>query len=211
MGLGRVMDGLYQFCVWVMRLSYLNILWIVFTLLGLVVGGFAPSTLAMFSVLRKWVMEKKEIKVFPLFWKSYREEFVRSNIIFAILALIGWVLYLDVQILKHVGGMVYTISVVIIVSLTIIFSLISLVIFPVLSHYQFKTLEYFKYTFLIVLSSPIKMVLMVLGIGLIVLGFLAMPSMAIFFSGSLFSLIIMYFTSTIFKRIDGLEVDASVQ
>lgn len=207
MGLGNMMNGLYQFCVWVMRLAYINILWIAFSLLGLFIFGLAPSTLAMYSVMRKWMMGEKEIAIFSLFWRSYREEFIRSNAILLILAVIGWILYLDLQILMNQHHIVFTILKIIVASFIIIYIFVSLVIFPVLAHYRFKTLEYFKYTFLIVLSSPIKMLLMVLGIGLVVLIFLVMPGMIIFFSGSLFSLIIMYFSSTIFKKIDAKEID----
>lgn len=210
MGLGRLMDGLYQFCVWIMRLAYINLLWIAFSLLGLILFGLAPSTLAMFSVIRKWMKGEQDIKIFPLFWKSYRGEFVRSNMIMIILAVIGWILYIDLQILNRVDGTIYTILTVIVSSLIILYIFVTLIIFPVLAHYQFQTLEYFKYTFLIVLSSPIKMILMVLGLGLIVLFFLIMPRMIIFFSGSLFSLIIMYFASTIFKKIDEQEIDSNV-
>lgn len=209
MGLGNMMNGLYQFCVWVMRLAYINILWIAFSLLGLFIFGLAPSTLAMYSVMRKWMMGEKEIAIFSLFWRSYREEFIRSNAILLILAVIGWILYLDLQILMNQHHIVFTILKIIVASFIIIYIFVSLVIFPVLAHYRFKTLEYFKYTFLIVLSSPIKMLLMVLGIGLVVLIFLVMPGMIIFFSGSLFSLIIMYFSSTIFKKIDAKEIDAT--
>lgn len=150
MGFGKIIDRLYDICVWIMRLAYINILWIVFSAIGGFLLGLAPSTLAMYSVIRKWVMGEKEIAIFPLFWKSYKEEFFRSNTILLLLVLIGWVLYIDIEILKHISGIIFSILTIIVVSFIIIYIFVSLMIFPVLSHYQFKTLAYFKYTFLIV-------------------------------------------------------------
>lgn len=210
MGLGRVMDALYQFCVWLMRLAYLNILWIAFSLLGLIIVGFAPATLAMFSVIRKWMMGEKEVAIFPLFWKSYREEFFRANIIFLILAAIGWIFYIDFQIFKQAQGTIFSILKGVAASFALVYALVTLTIFPVLAHYQFKTLEYFKYTFLIVLSSPLRMLLMILSLVLVALVFLTMPGLIVFFSGSLFGLMIMFVTSKIFNKIDETDIHPSV-
>src|SRR5690625_2733437 len=111
------MDALYHFCAWLMRLAYLNVLWLAFSLLGLLIVGFAPATLAMFSVIRKWMMGEKEVAIFPLFWKSYREEFFRANIIFLILAAIGWIFYIDFQIFKQAQGTIFSILKVVAASL----------------------------------------------------------------------------------------------
>ncbi len=48
-----MIGGLYRICEWVMRLAYVNLLWIGIFWLGLVVFGFFPSSAAMFAVVRK--------------------------------------------------------------------------------------------------------------------------------------------------------------
>src|SRR5690625_1648074 len=125
MCLGKVMYVLYQFCVWLMCLAYLNILWLAFSLLGLLIVGFAPATLAMFSVIRKWMMGEKEVAIFPLFWKSYREEFFRANIIFLILAAIGWIFYIDFQIFKQGQGTIFSILKVVAASFALVYALVT--------------------------------------------------------------------------------------
>src|SRR5699024_12166732 len=75
-----LVGGYYRLCVWVTRFAYVNVLWILFTFLGLVFLGAMPSTVAMFAVIRKWVTGDKEVPIFKTFLESYRTEFVKANI-----------------------------------------------------------------------------------------------------------------------------------
>ena len=61
-------NGFYRFCEWVMRLAYLNLLWIGFTLAGAVIFGLAPATAAMFAVTRQWTLGKTDVPVFQTFF-----------------------------------------------------------------------------------------------------------------------------------------------
>lgn len=47
------MEGSNRFFQWFANLAYLNILWLACTLLGGVVLGIAPSTAALFAVIRQ--------------------------------------------------------------------------------------------------------------------------------------------------------------
>lgn len=89
--MGRVLS----FCEWVLKFFYANLLWFVFTMLGLGVFGFMPATTALFSVTRKWIMGKTDIPIFKTFWQAYRGEFFRSNAIGLILAAAGIIIYVD--------------------------------------------------------------------------------------------------------------------
>ena len=62
-----VTNGLNRFCTWVMRLAYLNVLWILFSLAGLVVFGLMPATAAMFTVAREWAKGNTDAPVFSVF------------------------------------------------------------------------------------------------------------------------------------------------
>ena len=89
------MDMLDKF----IKLIYLNILWILFFVLGLGIFGFMPATASVTSILRKW-MNKEEIpSLIKEFWKQYKESFLTSNIIGIVFFVIGYILYLDVSIL----------------------------------------------------------------------------------------------------------------
>lgn len=79
MELNGFVGVLYRTSEWIMRLVYLNLLWIAFSLLGIVLFGFFPATAAMFSVVRKWIMGETDVRVFKEFWQTYRKEFWKSN------------------------------------------------------------------------------------------------------------------------------------
>src|SRR5699024_10685272 len=98
--------GYYKGCVWVTRLAYVNFLWVTFIILGLGIFGLMPATTAMFGVVRKWEM-KEEIKVFPTFWKLYKQEFVKANVMGVILFLIGYLLVMEFQILRTQDSIIY--------------------------------------------------------------------------------------------------------
>src|SRR3954451_14875416 len=80
---------------WIYRLIVLNFLWMGFTLLGLGVLGIFPATSALFSVLRKWLMNKKKVKIATDFYHFYRKDFLKSNALGYILSLIAVVIWFD--------------------------------------------------------------------------------------------------------------------
>src|SRR5699024_9005025 len=107
MEMNRRFRGLYKLCEWIMRLAYVNILWIVFTAAGLIIFGFFPATGSMFTVIRKWIRKEYDIPVFRLFWSTYRSEFVRLNGIGFIFFVIGIVLYIDFRYFFTQSGMFF--------------------------------------------------------------------------------------------------------
>ncbi|WP_260843514.1 YesL family protein, partial [Staphylococcus epidermidis] len=74
-------DALYAGCEAVVKIAWLNGLWLLFTLLGGVLFGWAPSTAAMCAVIRKWLMGQKDVPIFPLFLDTYKKEFLKVNAI----------------------------------------------------------------------------------------------------------------------------------
>src|SRR5690625_7900357 len=68
-------NGIYKITMNITRFAYVNILWIIFTILGLGILGFFPSTVAMFGVFRLCVVGEKDIDIFPLFLFKFRNEF----------------------------------------------------------------------------------------------------------------------------------------
>ena len=74
-----ILDAVNQFSGRFAKLVYLNILWIGFSLLGGLVLGLAPATMAMFAVSRNWISGEQEVPLLYFFWNKYREEFWPSN------------------------------------------------------------------------------------------------------------------------------------
>src|SRR5699024_1930131 len=88
---------LYDISYWLMKMIYLNILWISFSLIGLLLLGFFPATAGMFAVTRKWILGDREIPVFKTLWKNYKTSFMQTNIIGYTFVLAGLILYFDLK------------------------------------------------------------------------------------------------------------------
>jgi uncharacterized membrane protein YesL len=195
-----VTNGVYRFCEWVTRLAYLNLLWITFSLAGLLVFGIMPATTAMFTVTRKWIMEDSDIPIFKTFFEAYKKEFKQANLFGLVLFSIFALFYLDFMIfglMKEASFINLIFS-----SLLVVFVVLLLFIFPVYVHYDIRLLQTFKYAVLIGFSRPLYSILMAAGaIGVTYLMFLHI-TIVIFFSGSLFSLIMTGLALKAFKSID---------
>src|SRR5699024_6508383 len=120
----------YRISACIMRLAYINLLWVVFSVMGLIVIVFMRSTAAMFAVVRKWVSGDYDISIFRTFWNSYRTEFLKANLLGYMLLVIGYVLFLDLQFLRAQDNIVYTFFSFIILGLFLIYFMVLLYVFP---------------------------------------------------------------------------------
>src|SRR5699024_11418896 len=65
---------------WVVKLAYLNILWFLFCIAGGVILGWAPATVGVFTILKKWD-EEGNIPIFYTFFYTYIKAFIKYNFI----------------------------------------------------------------------------------------------------------------------------------
>src|SRR5690625_1006749 len=103
MGFDNMTARLFRVCEIICKMAYVNVLWIIFTLFGLVAFGFFPSTVALFAVTRKWIMGEHSIPVFTTFWSVFRQEFFKSTWLGIGLFIIGYILYIDLAYLPTGG------------------------------------------------------------------------------------------------------------
>lgn len=89
--LGKMNDRLMGF--W--KLVYLNILWILFTLLGFGIFGIGPATYAITKYFDQWFRLKNEPPVFKTFWKYYKERFKQSVLVSWILIAVSYILIVN--------------------------------------------------------------------------------------------------------------------
>ncbi|MGJ9384670.1 YesL family protein [Salipaludibacillus sp. CF4.18] len=193
-----LIGGFYKLTEWIMRLAYLNILWVVFTLVGLVVLGLGPATAATFAVTRKWITEDVEIAIFPTFWRSYRTEFLRANFFTLGMAFVGWILYIDYSFIITFEGTTFYFLMGVFYIAVCIFILMSFFLFPVLVHFDLKTFTYLKYMMLISISFPHMVFAMLAGTIIIFYLTLKFPALLFFFAISTTSLCIMWFAMVTF-------------
>lgn len=196
-----IVGGYYAFAVWITRLAYLNILWILFTIVGLIIFGLFPSTTAMFSVTRKWVLGEKDIPIFATFFETYKKEFIKSNIIGIILLLVTYFLSIQFQILRAVEGTSYFIASYVILALFLIVFIMALYLFPIFVHFKLKLIDHFKWPLVIGILHPILTVfLMAITVILNYLTFIFLPGLLFFFNGSVTAFIIMWGVSQTFSK-----------
>ncbi|GAE33949.1 YesL family protein [Halalkalibacter akibai] len=183
---------LLHYLEWGVRVAYLNVLWIAFTLLGLIVLGFMPATAAMFSVLRKWFRGEQDIRLFSTYWQYYKQEFLKINGIGLTLLLIGAILYVDMFFLVSFSHWVSTILLFILGVISFCYVIVLIHIFPVYVHFRLSFFHYFKYALMIGLYQPFRTFLLVIGTVLITYLLFSYPGTLLLFSGSSVSAYIMW-------------------
>lgn len=191
----------YSFALWITKMAYLNILWIVFTLLGLVVFGLFPATAGMFEVIRKWNSGEKEIDIFRTFWGVYRKEFFKLNLIGSILFILTYFLSIQFQILRQVDDINYFIASYVVLVMFLVICIVLLYIFPIYVHFNLRILENLKWSVVIGIIHPILTIfLMVSVVFLNYITFMFIPGLLFFFGGSVTAFILMWGVSQTFEK-----------
>lgn len=200
------MKILYQICIWITRISYINLLWIGFSLVGLVVLGTIPATAAMFGVIRKWILEDQELPVFKTFWNLFKQEIIRSNILGYILLIAGGILYLDFKFINGQEGHLTFLLTFFLLPLLFFYIIILLYIFPVFVHFDMKIIQYIKWSFIIAVKHPILTLSMLVLVAIASYFMLVeIPGMFIFFGGSVNAFILMWGAIQTFTKYETME------
>lgn len=198
MELTGIMGAIHQIADRVSKLAYLNLLWILFTLMGLLFFGLFPATIAMFAALRKIVLNE-EFKLFSLFWKTYKKEFFKGNLIGLVLVLINGITYTNFVYFREATGtievLLYPMGV-----MGILLLLMSLFVFPVYVHFDLQFLQLFKTSFTFVLLYPLSSLSIVVNSSIYLIILYQLPALVVFFSVSIIGLIIMASVNRAFKR-----------
>lgn len=198
------MDGLYSRVYhWsniVAKLMYVNALWVGCTMLGLGIFGFFPATVAMFSVVRKWIMGEKDLPIVETFWGYYKSDFKQANILGDLLVVIGLFLYIDLKFFQAEINPGYGVISLVFLSLLFWFCVILLYIFPLYVHYDFPIFYYIKHAIILSLARPLQTMAMLVGVIAVYLLFQYIPGLVFFLGGSLLAYILMFLASFSFQK-----------
>lgn len=198
--------GYYTLAVWITRFAYVNLLWVMFTILGLLIFGFIPATVAMFSVVRKWIVGDKDIAIFKVFWDSYKSEFLKANLIGYILFIIGYLLTIEFQILRAQESLVYLIASYGVIAVFILYFIVLLYFFPIFVHFNLKAIHYIKWPLIVGIVHPILTIFLTVAvISINYITFLTIPALLFFFGGSVTAFIIMWGASKTFSKYENIE------
>lgn len=202
MGAKSFSGGFFKASEWITRLAYLNLLWIGFTVIGLVVFGILPSTIAMFSIARKWVRGETNIPIFHTFATTFKQEFWQSIKLGLFFFSIFVVLYLDYQALQFNSSFLYGLLSIAFLSMLFFLLCITLYIFPIYVHYEAGVMRKIKFSLIYAIVSPLSTIYMLIGCGLIWIVTTSVNGLVFFFGGSSFALLLMYIANNTFKRND---------
>lgn len=190
--------GFYRLSEKIMGLVILNLLWIMFTLVGLIFLGLFPATIATFTVIRKWIQKEKDIPIFQTFFSAYKKDFLKGNVIAVILALIFYILYIDLQYLSVINATFYPVMLGVLVLAAAIFVVLTLYIIPVYVHFDLKLVQQFKYAILIGFTNLHVTIPLVAILAGLYYFFMKVPGFGPFFGVSVPAFVVMWFANLSF-------------
>lgn len=161
-----------------------NLYWIAFSILGLGIFGFFPASIALFTIVRKWLRKETDLPVWGTFKKVYFQEWKRSNKIGLVFYSIGLFLFVDIRIVEQVMTGVFASFLLIMLYILVIVLLLSVGnFFSIYVHYELSIKEYVKQSFLFTVTGLPTTIW--IGLGLMVIGMLLMrtPGLIPFISG----------------------------
>ncbi len=183
------------------NLVLLNILWILFSFLGLFIIGFFPATAALFAVLKQMIMEDEDIAVFKLFLKKFKSEFLMSNLIGYITLIFGVILYIDIRVLQQLDSGFLQLA---LASATVVISFVYLLtllyIFPIFVHFDMKLWQYPKHALILAVAKPFHTIFLLVLLALVVMLYMIIPALIFVFGMSLVAYVMTKIASYSFPR-----------
>jgi len=158
-----------EICELIWRVVLVNVCWIAFTVLGLGILGFFPSSVALFTIVRKWLRKDTDTPVWKTFKHVYFKEWKRSNGIGLVFYSIGLFLFIDIRITEGLMTGVFSSILLVILYFLAFLLLLSLgYFFAIYVHYEFSNKEYIIQSFLFTVTSLPSTIW--IGAGLFVIG-----------------------------------------
>lgn len=170
--------SLFDTLLWI---ACLNLLWLGFTLGGLVLFGAGPSTIAAHELVRRRVQGD----VAPLtraFWHSYRHNFVRGNVLGVTVIVVGTMLLSNWKYFSVELTFTAQLISVVVALLALIFTAAVCYLFPMYVRYELPVLRYFLQSSrfaLRYLASTVLLLFVTVAIGYVSL---LLPGLILFFS-----------------------------
>ncbi|WP_082234931.1 YesL family protein [Halobacillus massiliensis] len=206
---GRLLTGVLAFCNWVTHFALLNLLWIAGTLMGGIVLGIAPSTVAMYTVTRKQVMGDDNVPLTRTFFSAYRQEFFRANGAALILTVIGWLCFYDLHFFRQMEGTIYVFLTYVLMAACLTFIILLTYFLPVYVHYNLKLKQIFKQALLIGFLKPSNLILMIVTSLSTYYFFISFPGFIPLFGFTIFAHLNMWIGLKCFETIEEIKLESN--
>ena len=154
------------------RVADLIILNIAFIICSIPIFTIGASMTAMYYVTLK-MAENEEGYVLRTFWRSFRQNFKQATLIWLGMMAAGCVLVLDVLILNGTGSSFTKIFLILIFATIILYCMVLLYVFPLLSRFENKILTTVRNAFIISLADfPRTLAMLLITVAAVLLTFL---------------------------------------
>ena len=197
------MSGFQIIFEWAVKLAYLNILWILFSLLGLGVFGVGPATVSMFAVIRKCLRYGTDFSMTKEFVEIYQSNFWYANRIMLVLIPAYLFVWIDFAVIRLLPSSFIIDKVVFssVIMLSLLIVIVTCYVFAVYVHFDLAFWRNFKFAFMIAGISPLSTIMILLGLFVCSIIVLIVPAGSIFYLISVPVLIIQVCALRAFKKI----------
>lgn len=185
---------------WIIKVFWLHVLIIGFSILGLFIAGLFPAIVAALSVSKKW-LDQEEFSIAKEFRKVYFQEFFKANLLGWVFALIGFVLYINYTVMVQMGDQLSVIVVFAYYFVIFVYMTVLAWVFPLYVHTKERLGTLIKNAFIMGVTFLPRTIGIFVGVFIILYISLSIPTMLLFFTGSLLALYIMFITHRVFEKI----------
>lgn len=169
---------------WIWRVVSANLCWIAFTVLGLGIFGFFPSTVALFTIVRRWLKKDADFSIWKMFKQVYFKEWKRTNGIGLVYYSIGLFLFIDIRIVIEIMQGMFSIFLLVLLYVVAILFLLSIgYFFAVYVHYELSNKEYIGQSFLYAATSFTSTIWVGAGLFVVTMLIYKVPGLVLFISG----------------------------
>ncbi|MCC4722980.1 DUF624 domain-containing protein [Salinicoccus sp. RF5] len=193
---------IYRILEWIMRLAYVQLLWVVFTLIGLVAFGLFPATFSVFHVVRRWLRGDTDVSISKTFIGHYKAHFFKSNllglcVIFGVALIAVNLIFIDVT----APGDLMLIHI-LLFAVILLYALFLFYLFPAFVHFEGSILKVVRNAFLFMLISPVHTALMAVSLAALGAIFYFLPPLAFIFGMTAYSLTTTWFALMAFNKLN---------
>ncbi|MGG4488291.1 YesL family protein [Metabacillus idriensis] len=157
-------ETFYHLTDWIVRLIYLHLLWVAFTLLGLVLFGWVPASIAAQTILRKWMISEQPFNTIQLFWKTYRKEFLNSQKANGVILFTGSLLIIDLAFFMSGHTHLFILGRFFTAQLIVLFIVICLYSISFYTHFQTGYFAIVKTSIKLAIKYPLNTILTLFGL-----------------------------------------------
>lgn len=201
MQLGTFSNIIYQFCNWFYRLAVLNILWIFFTLAGLILFGFFPATTALLATLRQFLRQNNPSLV-KTFWHYYKKDFLASNKLGLVIGVFGILIYINITFLHSTNHSLADLLYYPMIVLSCLYFLTICYLLSSLVEFDNSVKDHVKNSILIMIYNPLPSLFIIFGFGAVYFANVFISGLSFFFSASLLALVILSSTHIAYRKIE---------